>query len=133
VGVIHQAVKTLTKKAAKLAQHTVEESRKAFQRLCGSVSSQHAKLKEKFFEQIELAERILSQIEQKLQGKKSIPQRIVSFHDAEARAICKGKLNKRVEFGRTLQLVQDSCGVIVHYEIHCGNPKDSTQLLSLVQ
>ena len=176
VGVIHQAVKTLTrtaaslgtkitshvratkralfswsqtakvnskerkakgrkilKKVAKLAQHTVEEGRNAFQALSGSASDQSVKLKQRFFEQIELAQTILNQTEQKLQGKKSIPQRLVSFHDAEARAICKGKLNKPVEFGRTLQLVQDSSGVIVHYEIHCGNPNDSTQLLSVVR
>ncbi len=174
VGVVHQAVKTLTRTAAslgnritshvratkralfawsqtarakpkarkekgrkilnhvaKLAQHTVEESRKVFKRLCGEVSD--PKLKQKFSEQIELAERVLSQTEQKLQGKKSIPQRIVSFHDAGARAICKGKLNRPVEFGRTLQLVQDSSGVIVHYEVHGGNPNDKTQLLSLVR
>lgn len=173
VGVIHQAVKTLTrtaaslgkkitshvratkralfswsqtakanpkerkekgrrllKKVATLVQHTVAESRTTFHGLCGSATDQ---LKQKFFEQIELAQTLLSQTEQKLAGKKSIPERIVSFHDAQARPICKGKLNKPVEFGRTLQLVQDSSGVIVHYEVHCGNPNDSTQLLSLVR
>jgi IS5 family transposase len=120
----------LLKKVATLVQHTVAESRTAFHGLCGSASDQ---LKQKFFEQIELAQTLLSQTEQKLAGKKSIPERIVSFHDAQVRPICKGKLNKPVEFGRTLQLVQDSSGVIVHYEVHCGNPNDSTQLLSLVR
>jgi IS5 family transposase len=120
----------LLKKVATLVQHTVAESRTAFHGLCGSATDQ---LKQKFFEQIELAQTLLSQTEQKLAGKKSIPQRIVSFHDAQVRPICKGKLNKPVEFGRTLQLVQDSSGVIVHYEVHCGNPNDSTQLLSLVR
>jgi transposase, IS5 family len=38
-----------------------------------------------------------------------------------------------VEFGRTLQLVQDSSGVIVHYEIHRGNPSDRTELLSVLR
>ena len=123
VGVIHQAVKTLTrtaaslgtkitshvratkralfswsqtakvnpkerkakgrkilKKVAKLAQHTVEEGRNAFQALSGSASDQSVKLKQRFFEQIELAQTILNQTEQKLQGNKSIPQphRLVS-------------------------------------------------------
>ena len=176
VGVIHQAVKTLTrtaaslgqkithhvratkralfswsqtakanpkqrkekgrkilKKIAKLGKNTVEESRQAFQALRGSALDQSAKLKQRFFEQIELAQAILSQTEQKLQGQKSIPERIVSFHDSEARPIRKGKLNKAVEFGRTLQLVQDSSGVIVHYEIHRGNPSDRTKLLSVVR
>jgi len=75
----------------------------------------------------------VSQTEQKLQGKKSIAERIVSFHDPEARPIRKGKLNKAVEFGRTLQLIQDSSGVIVHYEIRKGNPSDRTELLSVLR
>lgn len=176
VGVIHQAVKTLTrtaaslgqkitshvratkralfswsqtakanpkerkakgrkilKKVAKLAKHTVEQSRQAFQSLGSSASDQSAKLKQRFSEQIELAESILSQTEQKLQGLKSIPERIVSFYDREARPIRKGKLNKAVEFGRTLQLVQDSSGVILHHEVHRGNPADRTELLCVVR
>lgn len=176
VGVIHQAVKTLTRtasslgqkitshvratkralfswsqsakgnakerkekgkkilhKLAKLAQHTVEQSRKAFQSLQDSESDRCAKLKEKFFEQIELAHTILSQTEQKLQGQKSIPERIVSFYDSEVRPIRKGKLNKALEFGRTLQLVQDSSGVILHYEVGKGNPSDRTELLSVLR
>ena len=176
VGVIHQAVKTLTrtaaglgkkitshvkatkralfgwsqtakgspkerkekgrkilKKVAKLANDTVEQSRQALQSLRGSALDQSAKLQQRFSEQIQLAQTLLSQTEQKLQGIKSIPERIVSFHDSEARPIRKGKLNKPVEFGRTLQLLQDSSGVIVHYEVHKGHPNDSTQLLSMVR
>jgi transposase, IS5 family len=176
VGVIHQAIKTLTRtasslgqkltshvratkralfswsqtakahpkerkakgrkilnKVAKLAKHTVEQSRQAFQSLHDSAAQPCAKLKQRFFEQIELAQTIVTQTEQKLQGNKSIPERIVSFHDAQARPIRKGKLNKAVEFGRTLQLVQDSSGVIVHYEVHRGNPSDRTELLSVLR
>src|SRR5262245_34358704 len=71
----------ILKKVAKLAKQTVKQSRKALQ----VVSQQPANLKQKFSEQIELAETILSQTEQKLQGNKSIPERIVSFHDPEVR------------------------------------------------
>jgi IS5 family transposase len=123
----------ILKAVAKLAKHTVEQSRKVLQALARSRSEKSVKGREKFTQQIELTERVLSQTDEKLQGKKSIPERIVSFHDACARAICKGKLNRPVEFGRTLQLVQDSSGVIVHYEVHGGNPNDKTQLLSLVR
>lgn len=125
--------KKALKKVSKLAHHTVEESLKAFKTLSQSVSENKSKLKEKFFEQIELAQTLLEQTEQKLKGEKSIPQRIVSFYDPEARAICKGKLDKPVEFGRTLELVQDSSGVIIYYDIQQGNPSDKTQLLSLVR
>jgi IS5 family transposase len=114
---------------AKLAKHTVEQSRQALP----YVSDQSAKLKQRFLEQIERAQIIVNQTDQKLQGQKSIPQRIVSFHDSDVRPIRKGKLNKAVEFGRTLQLVQDSSGVIVHYEVHRGNPSDRTELLSILR
>lgn len=119
-------------KVAKLAKHTLEQSDKALGSLKDSASDDSAKLKQKFFEQIELAETILSQTKHKLQGQKSIPERIVSFHDPQVRPIRKGKLNKAVEFGRTLQLMQDSSGVIIHYEVYRGHPNDSTELLSLV-
>jgi IS5 family transposase len=123
----------ILKKVARLAKDTVEQSRQAFQSLRGSAVDQSAKLKQRFCEQIKLAQTILSQTEQKLQGIKSIPERIVSFHDPEVRPIRKGKLNKAVEFGRTLQLVQDSSGVILHYEVHRGNPSDRTELLSVIR
>lgn len=121
------------KKVSQLAHQTVEQSLKVFEKLSPYLSQHKTKLKEKFFEQIELAQTLLQQTEQKLKGEKSIPQRIVSFYDPEARAICKGKLDKPVEFGRTLELVQDSSGVIIHYDIEQGNPNDKTQLLSLLR
>ena len=123
----------ILKQVAQLAKDTVEQSRKAFQWLRVSGADQSGKLKQRFCEQIKLAQTLLSQTEQKLQGQKSIPERIVSFHDCEARPIRKGKLNKAVEFGRTLQLLQDSSGVILHYEVQRGNPCDKTVLLSVVR
>ena len=123
----------ILKKVAKLAKDTVEQSRQALQSLRGLAADQPVKLEQRFGEQIKLAQTILSQTEQKLRGQKSIPERIVSFYDSEARPIRKGKLNKAVEFGRTLQLVQDSSGVILHYEVQRGNPCDRTELLSVVR
>lgn len=122
----------ILKKVARLAKHTVDQGRKAMRSFSGS-SERSTQRKQRLLEQIELAETILSQTEQKLQGSKSIPERIVSFYDSEVRPIRKGKLNKAVEFGRTLQLVQDSSGVILHYEVRRGHPNDSTELLSALR
>src|ERR1044071_8553506 len=123
----------ILKHVAKLVAQTVEQSGRALQTMPSSTTESWRHLKQRFSEQIELAQTIISQTEQKLQGKKSILERVVSFHDPEARPIRKGKLSKPVEFGRTLQLVQDSSGVILHYEIQQGNPSDRTQLLSLLR
>ena len=123
----------ILKKVAQLATDILLQSRQILQGLGGSASDRSAKLTKSFGEQIKLAKSLLEQTQQKLQGQNSIADRIVSFHDPQARPIRKGKLNKAVEFGRTLQLVQDSSGIILHYEIHQGNPGDRTQLLSLVR
>ena len=176
VGVLHQAVKTLTrtagslggkisshvratkralfswsqtakgnpkerkkkgrrilKKVKQVAADTLKQSRQVFEGLCASASDRSAQLSKSFGEQIRLTQTLVEQTQQKLQGQTSIAERIVSFYDPQARPIRKGKLHKAVEFGRTLQLVQDSSGVILHYEIHQGNPSDRTQLLSLVR
>jgi transposase, IS5 family len=121
--------KKILKKVAQLATDTLAQSRQAFKQLSATVASP---LKQEFSQTIELTAKLIEQTQDKLAGK-HIPQRIVSFFDPEARAIVKGKLDKPVEFGRTLQLVQDASGVIVHYEIHRGNPSDKTELISLVR
>lgn len=119
----------ILKKVARLATDTLAHSRQALSQLSATAP---ARLKQKLSEAIELSEKLVGQTQDKLLGK-AIPERIVSFFDSEARAIVKGKLDKPVEFGRTLQLVQDDSGVILHYEIHRGNPSDKTQLVSLVR
>jgi hypothetical protein len=111
----------------------MEQSRKAFQALRPCASDPSIKLKQRLWEQIQLAQTILSQTEQKLQGQKSIRERIDSFNDSEAQPIRKGKLNQAVEFGRTLQSVQDSSGVVLHYGVYRGNPRDRTELLWMLR
>jgi transposase, IS5 family len=121
--------KKILKKVAQLATDTLAQSRQALHQVSATAPGQ---LKQRFSETIALTAKLIEQTQDKLAGK-AIPQRIVSFFDPEARAIVKGKLDKPVEFGRTLQLVQDTSGVIVHYEIHRGNPSDKTELISLVR
>lgn len=116
---------------ARLAQETVSQSRTALMRLKRERTT--TALRDRFEQQISVAKQILEQTAQKISGTESIPERIVSFHDPEARPICKGKLAKPTEFGRTLQLTQDASGVVLDYDIHLGNPSDKEHLLPLVK
>jgi transposase, IS5 family len=120
-----QLKKTL-QRTMDLATDTVKQCQKA---ICQSSKD----ALENFEQDLRIAEEILAQTEQKLKGASSIPERIVSLYDPEARPIRKGKLKKPNEFGRTLQIVQDSSGVILDHELHHGNPSDKTQLLPLVK
>lgn len=124
-----QAQKAL-KAVQVLAEDTLTQSRAAIQRLL-----KHRPLQEieHFKEQVELAEVILSQTEQKLQGQSSISERIVSFHDPHARPIRKGKFNKPTEFGRTLLLTQDESGIIIDHQLQEGNPNDRAQLVEALK
>ncbi len=118
-------VKEALRKTSEFASETIAECKNAMKRI--SVKRKN------FTHDLDIAEKILEQTKQKLSGITSIAERIVSLHDPEARPIRKGKLKKPNEFGRTLQLVQDSSGVILDYELQHGNPSDKTELLPLVK
>lgn len=123
---------------ARLAQDTVSQCRTALMRLKRPPAERAGKkttvaLQERFEQQIEVAEQILEQTEQKLAEAATIPDRIVSLYDPEARPICKGKLAKPTEFGRTLQVMQDASGLVLDYDIHLGNPSDKKQALPLAK
>jgi IS5 family transposase len=119
-------LKETLRRTMTLATETVEQ--------CKAVINQASVNTPRDFERdLRIAEEILEQTEQKLNGVSSIPERIVSLYDPEARPIRKGKLKKPNEFGRTLQLVQDSSGVILDHELQHGNPSDKTELLPIVK
>jgi IS5 family transposase len=126
-GRFQARTKTL-QRMMKFVKDTVAQCRQALQQTRPAAAPQ-----KRFEQQVELAERILKQTEQKLAGVTSIPERIVSFHDPAVRVIRKGKLDKPNEFGRTLQLVQDASGVILDYQLHEGHPSDCQQLVPLVK
>lgn len=115
----------------RLAQDTIAQCRVALKRLKHGRTTRA--LQQRFEQQIAVAEQVVEQTEQKLSGAESIPERIVSFYDPEARPICKGKLAKPTEFGRTMQLVQDASGLLLDYRIHLGNPSDKEHLLPLTK
>jgi len=73
--------------------------------------------------------RIVEQTRRRLAG--DMPEsatRLVSLHDADARAIAKGRINKPVEFGYKAQVVDNEDGVVVDYTVQRGNPADAAQL-----
>ena len=118
-------LKQTLKRTLTLAQESFEE----FKNVIKSIPAK----RKNFKPLLETTEKVLKQTKQKLSGISSIEERIVSVYDPEARPIRKGKLGKPNEFGRTLQLVQDSSGVIVDYELQHGNPNDKTALVPLVK
>jgi IS5 family transposase len=54
--------------------------------------------------------------------------RLVSLHDPDARPIVKGRLGKPVEFGYKAQVVDNSQGIVLDYEVMVGNHPDAPLL-----
>lgn len=74
-------------------------------------------------------ERILSQTDLRLAGQTTIPDRMVSLSDPDARLIRKGKLGRPVEFGYKVMIIDNREGLIEGYEVYKGNPVDHELLV----
>jgi len=79
------------------------------------------------------AERLLWQTQQRLAGNRSIPDRVVSLADPDARPIRKGKPRSPTQFGYTLLLAEDERGFVADHQLSKGNPADAPQLLPAVR
>ena len=73
--------------------------------------------------------RVVAQTRSRLAGvMPDSANRVVSFHDVDARPIRKGRLGKPVEFGYKAQVVDNADGVILDHTVQIGNPADAPQL-----
>ena len=63
------------------------------------------------------------------QEKVPAPEKIVSLFEAHTDIICRGKLNKEVEFGHKVWLDEVDGGIVSNYRILKGNPHDTQQLV----
>jgi len=75
--------------------------------------------------QLELTTQVMAQARMRIRGETTIPDRLVSIFDPEARPIRRGKLSVKTEFGYKALLAETEDRVITHYEVHVGNPNDS--------
>lgn len=73
---------------------------------------------------VAVANRIIAQTEKVLRGVTSIPNRLVSIFDRDARAIIRGKASRPVEFGYKI-LLQDNGPFITGYRVYVGSPADA--------
>lgn len=124
-----QQIRKTLQRVSQLAKDTVEQ----FSAVVAKVrQGRNSPLAKRLLQQRDVAKKILQQIDRRLAGVDSIPERIVSMHDPDARPIRRGKLAKPNEFGRTMQLTQDQSGLILDYDIQHGNPNDKTKLIPQV-
>jgi len=133
-------VERLTAEVATLAHKTAQEAERVaravvrrMRQLGPAVGSRYRALAEALITYTARVRRALDQTQLRLQGIRSIPDRLVSLFDPDARPIRRGKLASPVEFGYKLVLVETPEGFISHYRLHTGSPSDDQLLSEAVQ
>lgn len=125
---------TLATQAVGDANRVVGNARRAIRRLGPAASGRLRRAVEDLETLVCRTSRIVGQTRTRLSG--TTPDgatRIVSLHDADARPIVKGRLGKPVEFGYKTQVADNPDGIVLDYDVHPGNPRDSDLLVPAVR
>lgn len=137
---IRRQVNALTAKAFEVATRTVKQARTIAKRAKRQVARASEKTKRKVSRLCvelvtwsDLTQRALDQTKLRLAGQTSIPNRMVSLFDPDARPIRRGKLSSPTEFGYKVEVTQVENLIISDYQVHVGNPADSTLLVGVVE
>lgn len=77
--------------------------------------------------------RLLEQTALRPAGIRTIPDRLVSLADPDARPIRKGKPQHPTQFGYTALVAEDERGSVVDHQVNRGNPPDAPQLVPSVE
>ncbi|MFI1296636.1 ISNCY family transposase [Streptomyces noursei] len=77
--------------------------------------------------------RLLEQTASRLAGIRTIPDRLVSLADPDARPIRKGKPQHPTQFGYTALVAEDERGFVADHQVQRGNPSDAPQLVPSVE
>ena len=79
-------------------------------------------------------EKIIEQTERRIFNQEKVPasEKLVSIFEVHTDIICRGKVNKEVEFGHKVWLDEVDGGLISHYAILRGNPHDTEQLVESI-
>jgi len=115
----------LTRQIRRQAQRVLHNSRHLQRPVSGRTAAVVHCTRGRLRRQLELTTQVMAQARMRIRGETTIPDRLVSIFDPEARPIRRGKLSVKTEFGYKALLAETEDRVITHYEVHVGNPNDS--------
>jgi len=126
-AVLTQTARVLryTRQISRQAQRVLRNSRHLGQHVQGRAAALVQRTRLRLRRQLQVTAQIMDQARTRIRGTTTIPDRIVSIFDPEARPIRRGKLSMKTEFGYTALLTETEDRMITHYEVHVGNPEDS--------
>lgn len=127
------AAKRAKEKLLKTAGPLKRQAQKVHDQVCDSKDRTLQRWAEALAIYLALLQKLMDQTAQVLQGQFSIPGRLVSLFDPEARPIEKGKLFPKVEFGFKALFQEAENGIVTGYDAGVGNPHDTTFLPGALQ
>jgi transposase, IS5 family len=123
-----EAVTKLTKDLSDLAKKTYADAERVLRNATRALRKGKTRGRaevERLSEDLRRVRRILDQTELRLQGQTTIPDRMVSLSDPDARPIRRGKPGRPTEFGYKASVADTPEGFVVSHQIYAGNPYDA--------
>ncbi len=114
-----------TRQISRQAQRVLRNSRHLGRDVQGRTAALVQRTRQRLRRQLQLTARVMDQARTRICGTTTIPDRIVSLFDPEARPIRRGKLSMKTEFGYKALLAETEDRMITHCAVHVRNPEDS--------
>lgn len=133
-----QAVKDINTELASIAERAIKEAQSVVKNANRKLSKAGSTRGKAWVTELDRLTKTLGAVaaQTRLRMSGGMPEgatRIVSLHDADARAIRKGRLGKPVEFGYKAQVVDNVDGIVVDHNVEIGNPPDAPMLPAAVK
>jgi IS5 family transposase len=125
-----------TKELQELAATVTLEARSVFvhaQRTLRNGRRRGAHLVDRLDVELGRAERVIAQTLRRLAGEISIPDRLISLADPDARPIRRGRYPDPNEFGYKVALADTPEGFVVSHQVYVGAPHDTDTLRPALQ
>jgi transposase, IS5 family len=126
-----EAIDRLTGELHALARHAhrdagrvLENARRALRAAGRRGRAQVARLAE----ELDRVGRLITQTQVRLDGQRTIPDRMISLSDLDARPIRRGKPQRPTEFGYKVSVGDCPEGFVVSHQVYAGNPYDADTL-----
>jgi IS5 family transposase len=131
-GRTRRAVRKATRTLARMARNLAAKTREVESHVTSGQDESVDRWIQALARYRALLEKALEQARRKLRGESSLPDRLVSLFDPEARPIKRGKTWPPVEFGYKALFCEAEGGIVTHYDTFVGNPHDGTLLKDAV-
>jgi IS5 family transposase len=122
-------VRRITGEMADVAERTLRAARNAVRRAVQAGQAIEQRLAAQLERALSLGDRVLEQARRVNEGQTSLPERVVSVFDPQARPIRRGKTHPQTEFGYKVLFTETAERLVTGYDVMVGNPPDSELLI----